>query len=41
MSQKLRGLERTTEFVSLNLTDTATEAQKEDKGRADDVIGKH
>lgn len=28
------------EFISLNVTDTATEAQKEDKDRADDTIGK-
>lgn len=35
------GLKRTTEFISLNLTGTAMEAQKEDKGRADDMVGKH
>lgn len=40
MSQKF-GAERTLDFISLNLIDTATEAQKEDKARADEMIDNH
>lgn len=41
MSHRSSGLQRTLEFISLNLTDAETEGQREDKARVNEMTESH